>query len=249
MIHMSFKKVWVFPIAAVFLVAAGTSRPENANVPSTASMTSEQVVEQMQNHNQSRSEGLKHYKATRHYQVEYKGYGADLDAKMEVEVNFDAPTAKSFRIVSESGSKLLIDKVLKRLVNTEKEAVQNQSATALSPANYSFQMEGTESLAGRPAYVLTVAPLSDNKLLYRGKIWVDAEDFAVVKIEAEPAKNPSFWIVRTQIKHTYTKTDGFWLPEQNRSESKVRIGGTAVLTIDYGTYQIVPENAHPLNGN
>jgi hypothetical protein len=29
------------------------------------------------------------------------------------------------------------------------------------------------------------------------------------------------------------------LPEKNRSETKVRIGGTAVLTIDYGIYQIV----------
>jgi hypothetical protein len=30
----------------------------------------------------------------------------------------------------------------------------------------------------------------------------------------------------------------------SRSETKVRIGGTAVLIIDYGTYQIVPEAPH-----
>jgi hypothetical protein len=65
----------------------------------------------------------------------------------------------------------------------------------------------------------------------------------VVKIEAEPAKNPSFWIAHTQISHSYAKTGGFWLPAQNRSESKVRIGGTAVLTIDYGTYQVEPATA------
>jgi hypothetical protein len=29
------------------------------------------------------------------------------------------------------------------------------------------------------------------------------------------------------------------LPAQNKSESKVRVGGTAVFTIDYGAYQIV----------
>jgi hypothetical protein len=72
---------------------------------------------------------------------------------------------------------------------------------------------------------------------------VDAADFAVVKMETEPAKSPSFWIARTLIHYTSAKTDGFWLPEQMRSETKVRIGGTAVLTINYGSYTVVPEEA------
>ena len=59
-----------------------------------------------------------------------------------------------------------------------------------------------------------------------------------MKVEAEPAKSPSFWIARTQIKQSFARTGDFWLPERNRSETKVRIGGTAVFTIDYGTYQI-----------
>jgi hypothetical protein len=89
--------------------------------------------------------------------------------------------------------------------------------------------------------VLEVEPLTDNKYLYRGKIWVDAADFAVAKIDAEPAKNPSFWISSTAINHQYERTNGFWLPAQNRSETKVRVGGTAVLTIDYGKYQVTAE--------
>ncbi len=32
----------------------------------------------------------------------------------------------------------------------------------------------------------------------------------------------------------------FWLPERNQSESKVRIGGNAILTIEYGTYRLDP---------
>jgi hypothetical protein len=62
----------------------------------------------------------------------------------------------------------------------------------------------------------------------------------VIKIQAEPAKNPSFWISRTQINFTSAKTGDFWLPEQNRSETKVRIGGTAVLTIRFGAYEVEP---------
>jgi hypothetical protein len=136
---------------------------------------------------------------------------------------------------------MLVDKVLKRLLESEKDAAQDKSSTALTPANYKFRLAGIESLAGRPAYVFEVEPLVDSKYLYRGRIWVDAADFALARIEAEPARNPSFWISSTAINHQYTRTGGFWLPAQNRSESKVRLGGTAVLTIDYGTYKVISE--------
>jgi hypothetical protein len=109
-------------------------------------------------------------------------------------------------------------------------------------------MEGSETIDGRPAYILKVEPLSDGKFLYRGKIWVDAADFAVVRMETEPARNPSFFISRTQIHCTSVRVHGFWLPQKIRSETKVRIGGTAVLTIDYGDYQ-VESNAPLVAGN
>ena len=234
-------KCWGLLAVVALLSVPGIIRAEDGNPLAAAALTSAQVVSAMEHHNQTRTENLKHYRAVRHYEVGYKGFGANMDAKMEVEVQFDAPSEKNFRIVSQSGSKLLIDKVLKRLLDTEQQAQGDQKATALTSANYKFEMAGTEALGGRPAYVLNVAPLTDNKLLYRGRIWVDAADFAVVKIDAEPAKNPSFWIAKTEIHHTYAKTGEFWLPEQNRSESKIRVGGKAVLTIDYGTYQIGPQ--------
>jgi hypothetical protein len=134
---------------------------------------------------------------------------------------------------------LLCDKVLKRAVNSEEEASKDRASTALNSANYRFQFVGNEQLDGRQTYILQVDPLKESKFLYRGRVWVDAADYAVVKIEVEPAKNPSFWISSTKIENTNSKTDGIWLPQKNRSESKIRIGGTAVLTIDYGIYHVV----------
>jgi hypothetical protein len=159
---------------------------------------------------------------------------------MEVKVTYDAATGKSFRIVSQSGSKLLCEKVLKRAVDSEKEAQQDKGATALNEANYKFHFAGIETLNGRPAYVLDVEPVTASKFLYRGKVWVDAADFALAKVEATPAKNPSFWISRTLMVFTNAETGGFWLSERSRSETKVRVGGTAVLTIDYGRYDTDP---------
>ena len=218
------------------------SSPPNAALSSTQpALTSVQIVDEMMRHNKQRAEELRQYQSVRTYQVEYKGYAAKIAARMVVEADYDAVRGKSFHVLSQSGNGLLIDKVLKRLIESEKDASRDQSTTALTPANYNFTLTGIENLAGRPAYVLQVAPLIDNKYLYRGRIWVDAEEFAVAKIDAEPAKNPSFWISSTEINHRYERTDGFWLPARNRSETKVRIGGTAVLTIDYGTYHVVPE--------
>lgn len=242
-------------VALLCVAGAPPARSQAALPPSSApavltaaqaALTSSQIVAEMERHNQSRADELKHYQSIRHYEVHYKGYAANIDAKMVVEANYDAVEGKSFRIVSQSGSSLLVDKVLKRLLDSEKDAGQEKSSTALTPANYKFTLTGIENLASRPAYVLEVEPLADSKYLYRGKVWVDAQDFAVAKIEAAPSKNPSFWISSTAINHQYAKTDGFWLPAQNRSETKVRVGGTAVLTIDYGTYQVVPET--PVTG-
>jgi hypothetical protein len=246
------KRRYFQPAALIVLCAAavlsaqtalpGSPAPTATLAAAKPALTSAEIVDEMLLHNEARAQGLKHYQSVRHYEVEYKGYSAKIGAKLVVEADFDAASGKTFHIVSQSGNKLLIDKVLKRLIDSEKDAEKNKSSTALTAANYKFRLAGIESLSGRPAYILDVAPLVDSKYLYRGKIWVDCADFAVAKIEAAPAQNPSFWISSTAINHEYTRTDGFWLPAQNRSETKVRVGGKAVLTIDYGKYQVVPES-------
>jgi hypothetical protein len=223
--------------AGLWLAFGAALWPAHASASATTSLPLAQILALMEHHDQIQREGLKHYKAVRQYHVEYHGL-ANLEAQMEVEVDFDAATGKSFHILSQSGSKIFGEKVLKRAMDSEKEASQDSGATAMTQANYRFQLLGSESLDGRPAYILNVEPLTESKFLLRGKIWVDATDFAVVKVEATPAKNPSFLISRTLIRYTNSKTGDFWLPKQSRSETKVRIGGTAVLTIDYGTYQI-----------
>jgi hypothetical protein len=227
----------------LFASISGPTWAQTAEASQPSGQTVAQVVDQMQRHNEARTEALKHYESKRHYKVEYKGFSKTVAGEMEVEVNFDAASGKSFRIVSQSGSSFLCDKVLKRALESEKEAAKEKASTALTSANYRFQLMGNETLGGRPAYVLSVEPLTPSKFLYRGKIWIDAADYALVKMDGEPAKSPSMWIARTELRFTNAKTGDFWLPEQTRSETKVRIGGTAVLTINYGVYQVAPREA------
>ncbi|HEY3626729.1 MAG TPA: hypothetical protein VGL00_10600, partial [Terracidiphilus sp.] len=67
-------------------------------------LTSPQIVSEMLRHNRQRAEELKHYQSIRHYEVEYKGYSAKIDAKLVVEADYDAANGKSFKILSQSGN-------------------------------------------------------------------------------------------------------------------------------------------------
>lgn len=232
-------------VAAALLLPAAWSWAQNAGAVAPATTPdAAQIVQALERHDQMQAKALEHYRAIRHYQIEYRGFFKDLMAQMDVELDYDAASGKTFRVTSESGSHALCERVLERAIDSERDAFKDRDANALSAANYSFQLLGSEPLNGRPTYVLQVDPLSANPFLYRGTIWVDAADFAVSKLEVQPAENPSLWISQTLIHHTNSRVGSFWLPQENESVTKVRIGGKAVMTIRYGPYQI-PQTQPP----
>ncbi len=216
-----------------------------SNAIPNGSLTVEQVVAKLQERNAQRAAALKEYKATRIYRMKYHGFPSDREAEMVVTVDYHAPNSKVFSVVSQSGSKLIIDHVFKKLLEGELEAAneENRRHTALSTENYSFTLAGYEPEGGQ--YVLNLFPKTRNKFLYRGKIWVDAKDFAVVRIKGEPSKNPSFWIKKTDVEHRYVKVNGFWLPAENHTESVIRLGGVADLSIEYKNYQFASVTSVP----
>ncbi len=199
----------------------------------------DQVVKKLQERNAERAAALNQYDATRVYRMQYKGFPGNRDAEMVVEMTYHAPNSKQFKIVSETGSKLIIERVFKKLLEAELEAAdeENRRRSALTTDNYDFTFAGYEAAANDPEYVLNIVPKTKNKFLYHGQIWVDAKDFAVVRIKGEPGKNPSFWIKKTDIEHRYAKVNDFWLPAENHTESAIRLGGVAVLSIEYKDYR------------
>ena len=112
------------------------------------------------------------------------------------------------------------------------------AATLLNRDNYNFELVGYEPSKTGGQYVLQVVPKQKSKYVYRGKVWVDGTDFAVTRIEAEPAQNPSFWTKKNEIHHEYEKVEAFWLPARNESVSYIRLGGRATLTIEYKNYRV-----------
>jgi hypothetical protein len=241
---------WLAFLLATFPIlqqTAGAQPSSGGPLPTPGLLTVEKVVQNLIRMNSERAQALRSYQGLRTYRVEYRGFPSSRNAEMVVAITYRAPGTKEFTIESATGSKLIIDKVFKKALQSEKEALEteNQERTALNNDNYIFRMVGYQAPLGGSTYVLAVEPRTNSKFLYRGKIWVDASDFAVTRIEAEPAKNPSFWIKNTEIVQIYAKVNNFWLPERNHSVTTIRLGGHADFTIDYENYQIT--DAAPLN--
>jgi outer membrane lipoprotein-sorting protein len=227
-------------------VPQGYESPSNLKSVVNAPLPVEQVVKRLEEKNAERTAALKQYEATRIYRMQYRGFPSDRDAEMVIHMAFRSPNSKEFRVVSQTGSKLIIDRVFRKLLEGELEAAdeENRQRTALTTENYDFALAGYEPAPEGGRYILNLTPRTKNKFLYRGKIWVDAKDFAVVRIKGEPGKNPSFWIKKIDVEHSYEKVGDFWLPAQNRTESVVRLGGVAHLSIEYKDYKIL--KAEPL---
>src|ERR1700747_916554 len=200
--------------------------------------SAEEVVAKMMQFDAQRQSELTGYTALRHYAAMNK----KRHAEMLVRVSCDSTGAKEFTIISEVGSGSIRKHVFHKLLSEETEASRHgmRASTRLIPDNYQFQMVGSETLETGPAYVLSVTPKTANKYLIDGKIWVDANDYSIVRIEGQPAKNPSFWVRSVHFVHTYQKVGQFWFASSTHTTSEIRIFGESELTIDNSDYTLNP---------
>jgi outer membrane lipoprotein-sorting protein len=206
----------------------------------SAPRSADEVMQRVVQMNELRTKALASYSSVRSYHLECHCLSHKM-ADMVVRIDYHAPNKKEFTIVSESGSGTVRDRVFKKLLEAEQESMrdENQQQAAITPENYTFQVSDYQKTDTVEFYVLDAQPRSNNKFLFRGRIWVDGNDFAITRVEGQPAVNPSWWTIKTDFQRSYQKIDNFWLPESNESETKVRVFGTAVLSIEYRDYQIL----------
>src|SRR5580704_11099214 len=195
-----------------------------------------QLFDELDVHNQLRKTALLDYTVLRTYRV------VDLKGKVHAEevgqMEFRAPDQKSFVVRSEEGSGVIRQMALKPLISSEIEtaAGKQHHDSAISPANYSLDLLGEQQVGPYHCFVAQAVPKRKDKYLFEGKLWIDVDDYAVVRIEGHPAKKLSFWIERADFVRQYQKIDGFWLPERDMTFVDVRLYGKKVLTIDHHDY-------------
>jgi hypothetical protein len=225
----------ILAIPAVLTMTAFLAHAADA-VPSPPS--AEAVVRRMVEMDKVRASALQRYVSERRYIVENHRFSKR--AEVTVRESYAPPGRKELNIISEAGSSFIRRSVIDKLIEAEVDAVrdENRDQTHVTPENYTFRLLGVEQIDGYSCFALELIPTSAKKYLMRGRIWVDTNDFAIVRMEGSPAKNPSVWTSEVHFVRRYEKHGEFWLPASLDSESKVRIAGTSNLKIEYSNYRL-----------
>jgi hypothetical protein len=244
-------KINLFFVEAAFLAMTTFAVGANAQVdqqgqpeltaplePLRPGITETHIFDELLAHNALRSATLQDYIAIRTYQV------VDLKGKVHAEevgsMEYRAPDKKTFVVTSEKGSLLVRRLALNPLIASEIEtaAGKQHHDSAISPANYTLEPLGEQQVGPYQCFVALAIPKRKDKYLFEGKVWIDIEDYAVVRIEGHPAKKLSFWIDRADFVRQYQKIGSFWLPQRDMTLVQVRLYGKKALTIDHHHYSV-----------
>jgi hypothetical protein len=227
-----------FLLAALLLLPASVAAADES--PSLPTAT--EVIIRMGSRDLQRQVSIEGYAGMRRYVLDNQHL--HKRAEMLVQVQGDPDGTKHFEVVSEEGWKAAHKHVLRKMLESESETShpEARAKTRINPENYDFKIAGTEVIDGRTAYVLEVSPKRKEKYLFRGRIWVDAEDYALARAEGQPAKNPSFWTKSTHFVQIYQKSGLLWFPRSTQSVTEAHIFGTTDVNIEYFDY--APKTAH-----
>jgi hypothetical protein len=249
MLIMKIKTLLVLPILLGMIVSVSSVKAQSDHDETSADVVAlveprptdideTRLFAELLAHNELRNATLLGYTEYRTYQVtDTTGkVRADVSGQME----YHAPDKKTFVTTSESGSGIVRRLALHPLIASEIETVSGKQHhdSSISPANYTFELLGEQQVGPYHCFVVQAMPKRPDKYLFEGKVWIDSEDYAVVRIAGHPAKKLSFWIERADFVREYQKIDGFWLSKRDETFVRVRLYGQKVLTIDHRNYAV-----------
>jgi hypothetical protein len=247
---MAMMKIRTFFVALTLfgmMMTIGDARAQSDRQESSSDVTApveplppdideDRLFSELLTHNELRNVALLGYTELRTYQV------TDMTGKVRAQesgqLEYRAPDKKTFATTSESGSGIVRRLALNPLIASEIDAASTKQHhdSAITPANYSLELLGEQQVGPYRCFVVRATPKRSDKYLFEGKVWIDTQDFAVVRITGHPAKKLSFWIERVNFVRKYQKIDGFWLPQKDETFVQVRMYGEKVLTIDHQNY-------------
>lgn len=150
----------------------------------------------------------------------------------------------SYDVVSEGGHEYVRNKVLRNLLNNERELlVRGKPLRApFVAANYHFA-DGGVTEGGLRRVVLKANRKSDG--IVNGSLLMDPESGALVQLEGRLLKSPSFWVRDVDVTWKYEQRGGYDLPVEMISAGRVRLLGRSTFKM---TYQYESIDGRPING-
>jgi hypothetical protein len=195
--------------------------------------TADEILRRMTARNEWQDRALLEFRAQRRFYAMNARF--KTDSTMYVQTVFRHPDQVQSTVTKQEGSKIIRSRVFDKILEAESEtrSKKDKQQVDIIPANYDFTLQGLENCDGRSCFHMKIAPKRRDKYSLDGEIWVDGEDYSIVRIHGAPAKRPSIWTLKTEIDRRYKKIDGVWLPERLDSSSNIMIAGHSVLSIEY----------------
>jgi hypothetical protein len=162
--------------------------------------------------------------------------------EFEVEREYSAPHTLLFKPVRFVGDKFVKSNIIARLLQSEVDHVEkdNLTETAISPANYKFSNKGKAEVQGHLTYVYQVKPQKKRVGLFKGRMYLDAHNGSLLRVEGTIVKSPSFFVNHIQFVQDYEDFDSFTLPVHVHSEARARLVGRTIIDITHTHYVPVP---------
>jgi hypothetical protein len=175
------------------------------------------------------------YQLTRKYQV-FKNKDSNKDGvrddqrpktELLATIDYMPAGATSYRIDHSTGG--MGERAIRGALEHETELAKAPERIEMTERNYTFSFAGLDQLRGRRCYVLQSHPKRDDRYLLKAQLWVDAENFRILKIHGRPQRSPSFWVKDLDLTLEYNELGGMWVHTTTRADADVRFDGSFTL--------------------
>jgi outer membrane lipoprotein-sorting protein len=228
------KCITAFSIAMCLLLFFAATRSPAQSTPTQA------ALQKIDASVETRDQNLLGYTVTELYRV-YRGVDKTHPAaQMTVKTTYQKDTGKSYVILSQSGSELILKEILGRVLDSERLMTQpaNRSQALLNTANYNMTVKGEEPVDGRTCDVVGIVPKKSSPYLFRGTIWVDAQDGSIVKLDGVASKAASVLAAATQVTRQYANIEGIPMATHASAVAGSWLLGQTTIEIDYSGYRM-----------
>ena len=187
-----------------------------------------------------RSNALARYTVKEQYDI-YRNGETSPSAQMTIKTVYSYSIGKEYTVTAQSGSQLMRSVVFDKILEAERDMAKssNREKVWVTSANYEMRPEpGTIDLNGRQCVIVDLKSRRKSPHLFNGKVWVDASDFTVLRLEGIPAQSPSVFAGQTQVVRDYARIDGFSMATHADVRSHSFLLGDTLMKIAYTDYQI-----------
>lgn len=189
----------------------------------------------------NRIDRIADYTVTEHYVV-FRGRDEHPAAEMMVQTVYHKESGKSYTILTQNGSSIWRNEVLGTLLDNEKKMSRpgNVETALINSSNYEMKFDANprESLYGRDCLVLDITPRRNSEYLFKGRIWVDAHDFAIVQLKGTASKSATFLARAAEVSRQYAEIEGLPMATHAEAVSGSALLGQTVIKVDYANYKI-----------